>query len=394
MQRGRRRQCLVGARISRTPCGPPISSCRKFPEGVDFTMSIRRAVRAGASDGALIEDGGVVGQHYDMTGTDILQQQQGSHRALRRDPRGATMDADECETREIRHPGRDRRSRSARHLCRPAIRPARPIGSGGTASTCSSFGDTKNQMVEIVGFAQGTVRQKRRLCAIGGDMAAPATVNAAGYFSVSRAGAEPRRRRRSHADCDQGVARAWRPDPDADRRRDGKDAQGKAWRTNRSRSRSSRAICSAGRWAPTSSNSCGRCCVPYRPTKWLRSMRARRQTSRPYSPQRPTISLRPATLRSSGTISAISSTAAGWTGRPASLALHRIRARRSACPLRAGAHWRFRPEDARLPGQAGAHPQLCPGQCLCGRHASRRQDQGACGPASKPGHQDRKARAL
>jgi hypothetical protein len=43
-----------------------------LPMGVDFNMSVRRAVRSGASDGTLIEDAGVAGQPYDMTGTDVL----------------------------------------------------------------------------------------------------------------------------------------------------------------------------------------------------------------------------------------------------------------------------------------------------------------------------------
>ena len=51
------------------PLGHPLP---KLPSRVGFTMAIRRAVRAGSSDGALIEDVGVAGQPYDMTGTDVL----------------------------------------------------------------------------------------------------------------------------------------------------------------------------------------------------------------------------------------------------------------------------------------------------------------------------------
>jgi hypothetical protein len=44
----------------------------RLPEGVDFSMSIRRAVRSGQSDGSLIEDLGVAGQSYIMTERDVL----------------------------------------------------------------------------------------------------------------------------------------------------------------------------------------------------------------------------------------------------------------------------------------------------------------------------------
>jgi hypothetical protein len=45
-----------------------------LPDGVSFTMAVRRAVRSGAADGTLIEDAGIPGQPYAMTRRDILQE--------------------------------------------------------------------------------------------------------------------------------------------------------------------------------------------------------------------------------------------------------------------------------------------------------------------------------
>jgi hypothetical protein len=134
----------------------------KFPKGVDFTMSIRRAVRAGASDGALIEDGGVAGQHYDMTGTDILHDnkdliehcarilaaQPWTRMNVKRVKSGIeveTVGLDQLDIFASGHPaGRPYRiKQDGKHMLKLRVR--------------------KNQMVEIVGFAQGTVRQRRRI---------------------------------------------------------------------------------------------------------------------------------------------------------------------------------------------------------------------------------------
>jgi C-terminal processing protease CtpA/Prc len=45
----------------------------KLIEGVGFTVAIRRAVRSGSADGTLIEDAGVSGQPYEMTHDDIFK---------------------------------------------------------------------------------------------------------------------------------------------------------------------------------------------------------------------------------------------------------------------------------------------------------------------------------
>jgi hypothetical protein len=115
----------------------------KFPKDVDFTMSIRRAVRAGASDGALIEDGGVAGQHYDMTGTDILHDNKDliEHcaRILAAQPWTRMMNV-----KRVNQASKSRPSVSISLISLPlAILPAGPIGSSRMASTCSSFASGK-----------------------------------------------------------------------------------------------------------------------------------------------------------------------------------------------------------------------------------------------------------
>ena len=55
-------------------------SLPKLPNGVGFTMSVRRATRIGASDGAPIEDVGIVGHRsYAMTRADLLDGNSGLH---------------------------------------------------------------------------------------------------------------------------------------------------------------------------------------------------------------------------------------------------------------------------------------------------------------------------
>jgi len=51
------------------PAGLPLPA---LAHGANFTMALRRAVRTGDADGALIEDGGIAGQPYAMTKRDIF----------------------------------------------------------------------------------------------------------------------------------------------------------------------------------------------------------------------------------------------------------------------------------------------------------------------------------
>lgn len=48
-------------------------SLPRLPEGVDLTISVRRAIRSGAADGLLLEDVGVDGIPYAMTQRDLLE---------------------------------------------------------------------------------------------------------------------------------------------------------------------------------------------------------------------------------------------------------------------------------------------------------------------------------
>ena len=55
-------------------------SLPRLPRGVGFTMSVRRATRIGASDGAPIEDVGIVGHRsYAMTRADLIDGNVGLH---------------------------------------------------------------------------------------------------------------------------------------------------------------------------------------------------------------------------------------------------------------------------------------------------------------------------
>ena len=134
----------------------------RFPKGVDFTMAIRRAVRAGPSDGALIEDNGVAGLHYDMTGTDIMHDNQDliEHcaRLLAAQP-WTRMNVKRIKSGiEVETVGLDQLDVFADG--HPAGKPSRLKQDG---RHVLRLGARKNQMVEIVGFAQGTVRQRRRI---------------------------------------------------------------------------------------------------------------------------------------------------------------------------------------------------------------------------------------
>ena len=133
-----------------------------FPKGVGFTMAIRRAVRAGAADGALIEDGGVVGQPYVTTATDlfngnsdligrcaeILAAQPWTRMNVKQAGSGMeveTVGLDQLDVFAGGHPAGFPYliKRDGKHLLKLSLK--------------------KNEMIEIVGFAQGSVRQRRRI---------------------------------------------------------------------------------------------------------------------------------------------------------------------------------------------------------------------------------------
>jgi hypothetical protein len=137
-----------------------------LPEGVGFTMAVRRAVRNGSADGVLIEDSGIAGQPYAMTEHDIfgsnedliahcaelLEAQPWTRMNVKRKAGAltiATAGLDQLDLYIDGHP------------------------SGGTIflkqdGTKRVPLPAKAGEVEVVGFAGGVVRQRRRLPAPAG----------------------------------------------------------------------------------------------------------------------------------------------------------------------------------------------------------------------------------
>ena len=133
----------------------------RLPKGVAFTVAVRRAVRTGAAEGTLIEDAGVPGQVYDMTLKDIFQR----NRDL----------IERCGEMLVAQPLTRLKVRRLRNV---AIVDTKGIDQldlyvdgrpGGLPVTVARGGRTRvalparAQVVEIVGFSQGVVRQRRRL---------------------------------------------------------------------------------------------------------------------------------------------------------------------------------------------------------------------------------------
>lgn len=140
---------------------PRSSQPPKLPDRVDFTLAIRRAVRSGDADGVLIEDAGIAGQPYAMTKDDVLH----SNRDLIE--RAAELVVSQPLTRlRVKRDGTRLELKTAAldrldvlvngHPDRQSI----AIESG-DALDIRVAREARN--VEIVGFADGVVRQRRRL---------------------------------------------------------------------------------------------------------------------------------------------------------------------------------------------------------------------------------------
>jgi hypothetical protein len=131
--------------------------------GANFTMSMRRAVRSGDADGVLIEDSGIAGRPYAMTQRDIFESNadliEHCGQILAAQPwtklevmrRGGTLKIvtaglDHIDVYHDGHP-----AGPGRRLQRNGSIQARLPNRGGT--------------VEVVGFSQGVIRQRRRLAA-------------------------------------------------------------------------------------------------------------------------------------------------------------------------------------------------------------------------------------
>ncbi len=132
-----------------------------LPHGVGFTVAIRRAVRSNDAAGTLIEDAGISGQPYDMTRDDLFK---GNRDLI--EHCGELLAA---QPRTRLHVRRQRRSLTVRtggldqldlYLDgHPAGAPIFLVRDGTRRVTLPPGAAA----VEVVGFADGVVRQRRRL---------------------------------------------------------------------------------------------------------------------------------------------------------------------------------------------------------------------------------------
>jgi hypothetical protein len=136
-------------------------SLAELASGVNFTLSVRRAVRSGDADGVLIEDSGIAGQPYEMTRRDIFAKNQDL--------------IDHCGAILAHQPRTQLSVRRLRGLVAvtttgldhvDVYSDGHPVGAG-TAIT--QDGTVKIQLprnagtIDVVGFSQHVVRQRRRL---------------------------------------------------------------------------------------------------------------------------------------------------------------------------------------------------------------------------------------
>lgn len=134
----------------------------RLPHGATFSLSIRRAVRSGDSDGSLVEDMGVAGQPYDMTELDVME----SNRDL----------LDHCASLLASQPTTMLKARFARGKLSlntrgidlisvhvgglPGSLPVQPDKRGKASVGLKA---KRGQTVDIAAYAQGVVRQRRRI---------------------------------------------------------------------------------------------------------------------------------------------------------------------------------------------------------------------------------------
>jgi len=131
-----------------------------LPDGASFTLAVRRAVRSGDADGMLIEDGGISGQTYNMTQTDVL-----SHNEDLLTHCGTLLAAQPWTRMEVRARGRSLQVTTAGldrldvyHDGHPA-RPTIEVKRSGTRK----IEVPEASGVEILGYAGNVLSQRRRL---------------------------------------------------------------------------------------------------------------------------------------------------------------------------------------------------------------------------------------
>jgi hypothetical protein len=132
-----------------------------LPANVRFTVAVRRAVRSGSADGTLIEDAGVPGQPYEMTRNDLF----GSNRDLI-EHCGEILAAQPRTRLDVKRIGRTLEVRSEGHDQldvyvdgHPAGPPIAVRGNGRKRVRIPA----KARSIEVVGFSNDVVRQRRRL---------------------------------------------------------------------------------------------------------------------------------------------------------------------------------------------------------------------------------------
>ena len=130
----------------------------RLPKGVGFTMSVRRATRIGASDGAPIEDVGIVGHRaYAMTRDDLLARQRRPARVLCPAARSRAEHVDDRRVEATRPLGR-RWHGSIASTSTSTTDPARRSTSTTAASSSSP---TSVNSIRVEGYRGANVKQVR-----------------------------------------------------------------------------------------------------------------------------------------------------------------------------------------------------------------------------------------
>jgi hypothetical protein len=147
------RQALSGSAAALPP----------LPEGIDLSFSFRRATRARASEGLPIEDVGVSGTPYAMTLDDLLHGNQNliatAIGVLRRQPFSRMSLQPDLASRTIRVTTSEL-DRIDTFIDGHAAAPSRALNAGTTFSFTYPAG---TRTIELTGFANNVVRQRRRI---------------------------------------------------------------------------------------------------------------------------------------------------------------------------------------------------------------------------------------
>jgi hypothetical protein len=129
--------------------------------GANFTMALRRAIRSGDAEGTLIEDTGIAGQPYAMTLRDIFQ---GNKDLI--DFCGKILSAQPSTQLQVARSGRSLKITTAGLDQIDIFADGHPTGAGlplkGNGTVRLPFPKGAGS-IEVVGFSQKVIRQRRRL---------------------------------------------------------------------------------------------------------------------------------------------------------------------------------------------------------------------------------------